>query len=244
MSGYIDSKTPRGPQRWLRALNNWEANPDSAAAQLFAERLRLARLVTAQYGSDWVSRAFFRPDRSKGHDAWSVDFYTCSAFCAAVQVQLEFSYTLKEIEVESRDALIVDYLRGDETTNWRQVQRRSPAKSARCQTCGRTITPDSVGADPLFKWPSDPQTDGHELAWGLSASEDVTPETHPATFARVAELQAEDAAERFIVLADGTYAEAVSVRELRLTDRERFLFPGVTDETRAAFAQLYGSTLA
>ncbi len=238
MSGYIDSKTPRGPQRWLRALNNWEANPDSPAAKLFAGRLALARQVQSQYGDDWNSRAFLK-NTYRDRDKWVVDFYTCSKFCASMQVQLEFSEVFKEADAEIHDALIVDYRDGNEKSECRKVEMRWPTKEARCQTCGRGINGPAKSLNtntiPLFLWPEEWQQ-----GWQNDALETEEPPEH--------DVYSEPNAEPYqtvFVDADGRVIDDFDqVRVVTLTPREADLFWSTDKLARKSFAQTHGTTVA
>lgn len=121
------TNTPQGPKRWQRARENARANPNSAAAMKYRHRAETADQVSRQ---DGVARAYYvlrvvpmwddtgQPARRE---------YYCSAFCAAMGLQLYYSKTGE-----------VTWL----TTVLRTagghvfVQNMYPTRVVQCQHCG------------------------------------------------------------------------------------------------------------
>lgn len=125
--------TPRGPERWQRAAVNAALKPNTNAARLFHGRIANAHL-TRESGLlteigwqhknrtwDWISRTYQPADTPR--------YYTCSVFCMAMIVQLDYATVLEK----------------DNTSVFQFIQHTDlvvpgrPSRPVRCFYCGGNV---------------------------------------------------------------------------------------------------------
>lgn len=147
----IDSRTPRGPERWARAAHNALTNPLSQAAELYFRRVETARYFIDfdeaaspfEHVDDWYEPNFNTIVESKRR------YVTCNIVCAAMQVQLDFGTTNR---ADVRRILDGSYRRtyvsrGQVRYAYSQVNafvldRRNLTRTVRCQVCGTDVKPE------------------------------------------------------------------------------------------------------
>lgn len=148
---YIDSKYGRGFPRWERARVNALINPGSPGAKLYRSRVETASLVAQDQAHRHT--AFYHQVNGET----KVNYRTCSAFCTAMQIQLENGVVKGALTVESiREAINQAffggvfqerYVYGRYGGGYRQVKVLGfdlPSRNVKCHACWRVIHPDGT----------------------------------------------------------------------------------------------------
>lgn len=144
----IDSRTPRGPERWARAAHNALVNPLSPGAKLYRQRTSVA----AEFADfEEAPRPFEHIEvRYGGQSSLIIEaqrkYVTCNMVCAAMQVQLDMGVTrydqvLAVFENNYRRTYTVSGV--EYKVTWATLPYLlDPAtlkRAMRCQVCGSTV---------------------------------------------------------------------------------------------------------
>lgn len=126
------SSANRGPDRWARAAHNALVNPNSENARLYQNRVHLAVRFREAYARDetpvvFMKRAWNYDERR--YDGVTRDYVTCSLYCAAMQIQLD--YGARSVGDIANTLVGSGFVSVLDTTEL--------ARNMRCQVCGTTV---------------------------------------------------------------------------------------------------------
>lgn len=148
---------PAGWKRWERARRNAVARPDSPSAKLYTNRITLAMKVGEElkgYPGPFVfEKATVNWSTVEYHRTsdWKPEYYVCSSYCAALQLQLELDN--RGDRQLLKEELINLMLSGDSARPGRRVMSVRPQRVIHCRACNALID-ERVGAVPMPSLPS------------------------------------------------------------------------------------------
>lgn len=232
----------RGPSRWERAINAARRSPDTYHGKLYRGRFEFAD----QVGHDDVTlRAWMQRDWSAKTD--KVDFYTCSAFCAAMQSHLSAVHLTNHI-VHFKNAFVQDVyvpsIWKDATYRWshpsalfKAVRPHELTRRVRCHVCRRVVKKDGT------------TDDSNRINFWEQESAEVQPiviETAGQIIEGIKHVQIEpvrvepDPRTSFWIDAVGTVRRNTAEREVRLTEAEYTLLMEIPADRRRTLLKTLG----
>lgn len=129
-----DGQTSRGPARWFRAADNAMRKPTSPGGKLFWGRASTAHLYAQAFPE---SGPYEHMEWSwRGQRQFTRAYVTCSNFCMAMQVQLDWQYRITGDKNPLTFEQLLTHVLDDEE---RHVRPATITRAVRCQFCSSQV---------------------------------------------------------------------------------------------------------